>query len=290
MTRSCTPQIAFSLVLAQFFFLGSVSCRQSSARTGKKTAAESALPSPPDTQATPAPRGVREDGRYVSLVASARKAAREGRYTETISLLDQAAAFVREQSSGQQVEEFCNEYSSEVSRLLDGGPTAADVPALTAYLTELDSRSCFATSEGQASPLFARIRAEMWRFAPAADTMRRIHEIVLYCTVFENTAGRLPNADELRTFPDAYEPTRLPNAAKLQRLTYDAWGTPFMIVYREGSYPQIVSAGADRTFSPEQWKLSGTDLPLDQDALGEGGRCCRRTWKLEADWINLLIP
>lgn len=290
LNRSFTPLTLLTVVLTQVCIIGTVSCRRSATQPGDGPPSTSASPSTHVSQATDSPRLARDEPQCRALAESAHRAAKEGQYNEAIRLLDQARAFVRERSSGQQDEEFCDEYSREVTRLLDAGPRAADVPALLAFLTELDSKSCFATADGRRTPLFARIRAEMWRFAPAADTKRRMYQIVAYCTGFEQNGGRFPNAEELRRFSDAYEPSRVPDEARLRRLTYDAWGTPFMIVHREGSYPQIVSAGEDRAFSPEQWELSGADLPLDQDAVGEGGRCCRRIWKLEADWKNLLDP
>lgn len=277
---------AIAIHTSALFVLVSLACRRTSPpSSGTINATPVSQPTLAEVGAN-APAGARADQRYIAFVESAQKAAREGRYTDAISLFDQAAAFLHKESSGQQIEEFCDEYFGEVTRLLDRGPRADEVPALVAYLTTLDPKSCFQTSAGRDLPLFARIRKELWRFAPATDTMRRINAIGRYCTVFELTAARYPTAEELRTFQDPYEPSRFPSPERMQWLTRDAWGTPFMVIHHKDGLPRVISAGSDRTFQPEQWEVPGVDLPHDQDIVVDG-ESEKRFWKLEVRWRNI---
>ncbi len=84
--------------------------------------------------------------------------------------------------------------------------------------------------------------------------------------------NRYPIAKSIDDLRANVEPTyihRMPKA--------DAWGTPFRYeVAADGKSYRLVSAGADKTFKPERWSLTGSVLDdLTEDAVASNGTIVR---------------
>lgn len=266
------------------FAIGLLACRRST--SGQASTSVTAALRPTRGSASTDHGGLFRDKRFTSLTERAQAAMREGRSREACQLFDTARALILRESDGRQEIEFTTAYAAEVDRLLGSEPLEPSIPALFDYISALDRTSYFMVVDPTHLPLRKRIRSNLWRLAPAADTMRRMRAVATYYDVFLSNNGRYPSTEEFQTLSDpAVQGTR--TQEDIQRLHQDAWGTPFLVIGGTDGPPRVISAGADRAFSADRWGTTGGSLGLDEDAVLEPDERFSRAWKSEIDWKNI---